>query len=75
MYPPPLLKCSLLDPSTPRKFRDPPLGGGGGWVWIFSGTTHWDQGLGKGYQLKPSASDHNPYQDLNYSGYHKNLVQ
>ena len=25
---------SLLDPATPRKFRDPPWG-----IWIFSGTT------------------------------------
>ena len=29
-----------------------------------------NQGLGKGYQLKP-----NPYLDLDYSGYHKNLIQ
>ena len=30
-----------------------------------------NQGLGKGYQPKPK----NPYLDLNYSGYHKNLIQ
>jgi len=32
-----------------------------------------NQGLGKGYQ--PSASADNPYLDLYYSGYHKNLIQ
>ena len=32
-----------------------------------------NQGLGKGYQ--PSASADNPYRDLDYSGYHKNLIQ
>ena len=31
------------------------------------------QGLCKGYQPQPSAD--NPYLDLDYSGYHKNLVQ
>ena len=30
-----------------------------------------NQGLGKGYQPKAK----NPYLDLNYSGYHKNLIQ
>ena len=33
-----------------------------------------NQGLGKGYQPQPSASADNPYLDLDYSGYHKNLV-
>ena len=32
-------------------------------------------GLGKGYQPQPSASADNPYLDLHYSGYHKNLIQ
>jgi len=32
-----------------------------------------NQGLGKGYQ--PKASADNPYLDLDYSGYHKNLIQ
>ena len=32
-----------------------------------------NQGLGKGYQPQPSAD--NPYLDLDYSGYHKNLIQ
>ena len=31
-----------------------------------------NQGLGKGYQPKPKD---NPYRDLDYSGYHKNLIQ
>ena len=31
-------------------------------------------GLGKGYQPKPSSSADNPYLDLDYSGYHKNLI-
>ena len=31
-----------------------------------------NQGRGKGYQPKPSASADNPYRDLDYSGYHKN---
>ena len=31
--------------------------------------------LGKGYQPQPSASADNPYLDLDYSGYHKNLIQ
>ena len=34
-----------------------------------------NQGLGKGYQPQPSASAGNPYLDLDYSGYHKNLIQ
>ena len=32
-----------------------------------------NQGLGKGYQ--PQLSADNPYLDLDYSGYHKNLIQ
>ena len=34
-----------------------------------------NQGLRKGYQPKPSAAADNPYLDLDYSGYHKNLIQ
>ena len=34
-----------------------------------------NQGLGKGYQPQPSASADNPYLDIDYSGYHKNLIQ
>ena len=34
-----------------------------------------NQGLGKGYQPQPSASADNPYLDLDYSGYHENLIQ
>ena len=34
-----------------------------------------NQGLGKGYQPKPNAEADNPYLDLDYSGYHKNLIQ
>ena len=34
-----------------------------------------NQGLGKGDQPQPSASADNPYLDLDYSGYHKNLIQ
>ena len=34
-----------------------------------------NQGLGKGYQPKPKAEADNPYRDLDYSGYHKNLIQ
>ena len=34
-----------------------------------------NQGLGKGYQPWPSASADNPYMYLDYSGYHKNLIQ
>ena len=34
-----------------------------------------NQGLGKGYQPQPSASADNPYLDLDYSGYHQNLIQ
>ena len=33
-----------------------------------------NQGLGKGYQPQPSASADNPFLDLDYSGYHKNLT-
>ena len=33
------------------------------------------QGLGKGYQPQTSASADNPYLDLDYSGYQKNLIQ
>ena len=33
-----------------------------------------NQGLGKGYQPKPKAEADNPYLDLDYSGYHKNLI-
>ena len=32
-------------------------------------------GLGKGCQPQPTASADNPYLDLDYSGYHKNLIQ
>ena len=34
-----------------------------------------NQGLGKGYQPQPSALADNPYLDIDYSGYHKNLIQ
>ena len=34
-----------------------------------------NQGLGKGYQPQPSALADNHYLDLDYSGYHKNLMQ
>jgi len=34
-----------------------------------------NQGLGKGYQPQTSAPVDNPYGDLDYSGYHKNLIQ
>jgi len=34
-----------------------------------------NRGLGKGYQPQPSASADTPYLDLDYSGYHKNLIQ
>ena len=34
-----------------------------------------NQGLGKGYQPQPLASADIPYLDLDYSGYHKNLIQ
>ena len=34
-----------------------------------------NQGLGKGYQPKPKAEADNSYLDLDYSGYHKNLIQ
>ena len=33
------------------------------------------EGLGKGYQPQPSASADNPYLAIDYSGYHKNLIQ
>ena len=37
----------------------------------------YNRGLGKGYQPQPlaSVSAGNPYLDLDYSGYHKNLIQ
>ena len=34
-----------------------------------------NRGLGKGYKPQPSASADNPYLDLDYSGYHRNLIQ
>ena len=35
-----------------------------------------NEGLGKGYQLpQSSALAENPYQDLDYCAYHKNLIQ
>ena len=34
-----------------------------------------NQGLGKGYQPQPSVLADNSYLDLDYSGYHKNLIQ
>ena len=34
-----------------------------------------NRGLGKGYQPQPTASADNPYLHLDYSGYHKNLIQ
>ena len=34
-----------------------------------------NQGLEKGYQPQPSASTDNPYLELDYYGYHKNLIQ
>ena len=34
-----------------------------------------NRGLGEGYQPQPSAWADNPYLDLDYSGYHKNLIQ
>ena len=34
-----------------------------------------NQALGKGYQPQPLAPADNPYLDLDYSGYHKNLIQ
>jgi len=34
-----------------------------------------NQGLGRGYQPQPSALAENPYLDLDYSRYHKNLIQ
>ena len=35
----------------------------------------YNQGLGKSYQPQPSASADSPYLDLDYAGYHKNLIQ
>ena len=32
------------------------------------------QGRGRGYQPKPKAEADNFYQDLDYSGYHKNRI-
>jgi len=34
-----------------------------------------DRNRGKGYQPQPLPSADNPYLDLHYSGYHKNLIQ
>ena len=34
-----------------------------------------NQGLGKGYQPRPSALADNPYLHLDYSDYDKNLIQ
>jgi len=34
-----------------------------------------NQGLGKGYQPKLKVEADNPYLDLDYSGYHKSLIQ
>jgi len=34
-----------------------------------------NRGRGKGHQPQPSALADNPYLDLDYSGYHKNLIQ
>ena len=34
-----------------------------------------NQGLGKGYQPRPSALGDNPYLDLKFTGYHKNLIK
>ena len=33
------------------------------------------QGRGRGYQPKLKAQSDNPYRDLDYSGYHENLIQ
>ena len=33
-----------------------------------------NQIMGKGYQPQPWTSADNPYLDLDYSGYHKNLI-
>ena len=33
-----------------------------------------NQGRGRGYQLKSKTEADNPYQDLHYSGYHKNRI-
>ena len=34
-----------------------------------------NQGLGKGYHPQPPALADNRYLDLDYSGYHKNIIQ
>ena len=34
-----------------------------------------NHGLGKGYQPQPLASVNNPYLNLDYPGYHKNVIQ
>ena len=34
-----------------------------------------NRGLGKAYQPQPSASADNPYLDLDYFEYYKNLIQ
>ena len=34
-----------------------------------------NQVLGEGYQPQPLAPADNPYLDLDYSGYHKNVIQ
>ena len=34
-----------------------------------------DEGLRKGYQPKPKAEADNPHLDIDYSEYHKNLIQ
>ena len=34
-----------------------------------------NQGRGKGYQPKLKAEADNPYLNLDYSGYHRNLIQ
>ena len=34
-----------------------------------------NQGIDKGYQPQPSTLADDPYLDLNYSGYHRNLIQ
>ena len=36
---------------------------------------HNNQSLDKGYQPQPLASADNPYLDLDYSGYHRHLIQ
>ena len=34
-----------------------------------------NQGLGNVYQPKPKTEAENPYRELDYSGYHRNLIQ